>query len=206
MTLTAQGRARSSPTGYSAQQSVRTIGSFSLCAVPPASAMANTCIVLGSPGRAPPGTGTHDEDDPFMSESSPRTPGTGSSTIGPTVPLSSTPLTETSLRHHDAGPLMTGRARSNSGRLPPAYDDSWDSDRGRSTHPGTASVSLSAPTSRSDDPVSEVSVGHTMSHSVTSGSTDFHESALIGLAARSLPNPPTTAATPSDLKDPSPFD
>ena len=91
------------------------------------------------------------EDDPFMSmsETSPRT-------LGAFPPASAgVPLTESSLRHHDGGPLLAaGLARSNSGRLPPAYEDSWDSDQSRRTHPTATAGSESAP--RSDFSRSEV--------------------------------------------------
>ncbi|KAI1781949.1 hypothetical protein LXA43DRAFT_1105047 [Ganoderma leucocontextum] len=145
------------------------------------------------------------DGDPFMSGTSPRTPGMWSgSALIPAVTQPSTSLTESALRHHDGGPLTTGLTRSNSGRLPPAYDASWDGEQdGRRTHPGAGSVS--APTS--DFPSSEVSGAQTMSavplSTAYAGSASFHEPSLIG--PRTLPIPLADSAGASDLKDPSLF-
>ncbi|KAM5537552.1 hypothetical protein V8D89_008765 [Ganoderma adspersum] len=88
---------------------------------------------------------TYDGDPSVPVTSAPRTLATSS--IAPT-PVPETwqpeaPLTET--QHQDGGPLSTGRTRSNSGLPPPAYEDSWDSDRSRHTLPSAGSVAALGP-------------------------------------------------------------
>ncbi|KAI1782295.1 hypothetical protein LXA43DRAFT_1104330 [Ganoderma leucocontextum] len=173
---------------------------------PPVSAPAESLTPnrrLSTEGR-PTSQVTYD-DDPFMSGTSPRTPGMWSPAVTPAVTQPSASLTESALRHHDGGPLTTGLTRSNSGRLPPAYDASWDGEHGRRTHPSAGSVS--APPS--DFPSSEVSGAQRISAAPLStaygpGSASFHEPCLIRVGPRTLPIPLADAGA-SDLKDPSLF-
>ncbi|KAM5544008.1 hypothetical protein V8D89_002625 [Ganoderma adspersum] len=153
-----------------------------------------------------------DDDDPFnASETSPRSlAGTPSNPFDPTPtatqPLAgSTPLTEMSLRHHDGGPLLGGLTRSNSGRLPPAYEDSWDSHRSRRTHP---SASLSAGPQSDFPGSSEFSASETQTTDVVPpsaayGSTTRDDPSSIG--PRTLPTPGLSAVGDSDSKDSSVF-
>ena len=161
-----------------------------------------------SPGPIPRST---NDGDPFSPEPSPRLLARTSSNPFDPAPTpqalaGSTPHTETSLRHHDGGPLLGGLTRSNSGRLPPAYEDSWDSDRSRRTHP-SASASLSAGP-QSDFSGSGFSEGQTMgvgSPSTAYGSTTGTRDDPSSIRPRTLPTPGLSVASGSDLKDPSRF-
>ncbi|KAM5536752.1 hypothetical protein V8D89_009591 [Ganoderma adspersum] len=89
---------------------------------PPASAPANFESL--SPNRL---RTEGDPANPAVSGGLERTPEISTNTSNPL--RDSINRNEASHRHDDGGPLMPGLTRSNSGRLPPAYNDSWDSHR-----------------------------------------------------------------------------